>query len=133
MTKKVNPDDAAAVLELAAIVADVAARKAIVVKIEGVPIKPCLEFRYVGSVVTGSGSAAREIQVRRGKMAASYYKFKFNVFQNRQLDYVKKLHLFRVFAVSAGLYNCSAWTCSDATLFKLNTSARKWLMRIFGL
>jgi hypothetical protein len=42
------------------------------------------------------------IQARRGKMKFSYYRLKINVFQNRRLDVVEKLHLFGVFV--SGLF-----------------------------
>jgi exonuclease III len=132
MRRITDPQDADDVDAQAAAVAAVAARKATVVKIGDATLNCVDHFKYIGSLTTCNGTIDKEIKTRIGKMKFAYWTHRDNIFQHRKLDVVKKLHLFRVFVVPAGLYNCSSWACSDKLLMTLNSTARSKLMKIFG-
>jgi hypothetical protein len=132
ITMKAKSDSSAELLVVANLVAEAKARKATIVKI-GDETLGCVEhFRYIGSMCSGDGSLHKEIQTRNGKMKFAYYVHRDNVFQNRRLDTIKKLQLYRIYVVPCGIYNCSAWVCSDDLLKTVNATARSLLMRIFG-
>jgi hypothetical protein len=114
-------------------VAEIAARKATVVKIGTEAIGFAQNFRYIGTTTSADGSMDKEIQIRVGKLKYNFYTFRDNIFTNRHLGIVSKLQLFRMYVVNSGTFNDAAWTCKDALLMKLNSTARSLLMRIFGL
>ena len=90
------------------------------------------QFKYVGSIVASDCTNMKEIAMRRGKMEGNYRTHMDNMFVKKRLDIVYMITMFKVFIVSTGSYNSSAWSASTKELMLLNSTARSILMRIFG-
>jgi len=90
------------------------------------------KFKYVGSLVTSDCTNTEEINTRRCKMEGNYKTHMANMFVKNRLDVVYMITMFKVFIVSTGTFNCSAWSAGTKELMSLNVTARSILLRIFG-
>jgi hypothetical protein len=93
------------------------------------PLECTAQFQYLGSTLTSTSEATREIRRRTG-LAAALFGTMGRTWDSRQLRTATKLRLYRALILSVMLYNAETWAPSKADIDILEGLHFRCLRRI---
>ena len=89
------------------------------------------EFKHLGCMANGTGTAQHEIAARRQKMLIAFNALRARLFRNRHASIVTKLVVFNAVIMSVALYACDIWNSTAAQVESLEKLQFKLLRLIF--
>ena len=99
--------------------------------IEGEQMKGAVEAKYLGTIISASGTCKEEISKRLSKAKQRFYGLGRMVFKGKY-PLKLKVKLFVVLVLSTLFYDCGNWTTNDSDYSKLESFLHKSILYMLG-
>ncbi|KAI8517538.1 hypothetical protein Bbelb_035550 [Branchiostoma belcheri] len=103
------------------------------ITINEITLDKVVDFRYLGSTVSSSGTLTREVDSRIGQAANLFGRLKRRAWDNKYLTIHTKVRIYQTCVLSALLYGSEAWASHAHVERKLNSFHFRCLRKICGV